>query len=93
VARLSLRPASLVRIEQQLTQGDENDGADDRRRSMCGTSNAAQVQEALQKLLLERVGPFILQPSPGGKPAEDHGSSGRPFVIHATEIAETVKLV
>jgi hypothetical protein len=37
-----------VRIEQQLTQGDENDGADDRRRSMCGTSNAAQVQEALK---------------------------------------------
>ncbi len=30
-------------------------------RSMCGTSNAAQVQEVLQKLLAERVGPFILQ--------------------------------
>jgi hypothetical protein len=32
VARVCLRPASLVRIEQQLTQGDENDGADDRRK-------------------------------------------------------------
>jgi hypothetical protein len=36
-------------------------------RSICGTSNAAQVQEALQKLLPKRVGPFILQPLRGGK--------------------------
>ena len=34
---------------------------------MCGTSNAAQVQEALQKLWPERVGPFILQLLRGGK--------------------------
>jgi hypothetical protein len=34
---------------------------------VCGTSNAAQVQEPLQKLLPERVGPFILQLLPGGK--------------------------
>jgi transposase len=31
---------------------------------MCGRSNAAQVQEALQKLLPKRVGLFILQASP-----------------------------
>ena len=32
VARLALRATSLVRIEQQLTQGDENNDADDRRK-------------------------------------------------------------
>jgi len=32
VARLALRDTSLVRIEHQLTQGEENNDADDRRK-------------------------------------------------------------
>ena len=45
MARLSLRPASLVRIEQQLTQGDENDGADDRRKEY-GRKGKSRFQHA-----------------------------------------------
>jgi hypothetical protein len=37
--RLSLAAASLVRIEQQLTQCDENDNADERPKEYGGERN------------------------------------------------------
>jgi hypothetical protein len=39
MVRLSLAAASLVRIEQQLTQGDENDDADERPKEYGGERN------------------------------------------------------
>src|SRR5262249_27301077 len=49
MVRLSLAAASLVRIEQQLTQRDENDNADERPKEYGGERNGCSGNASTDK--------------------------------------------